>query len=102
MPQGRLHMAIEDKKIEDIFNLFRRAINAGQDMNLAHQQALVERFRVELMVADMSSRRKTVYRAIIDMFEDIIEEEVEKQAANKPKGSSALVAYVKRLVQGLG
>tara|TARA_R110002167_G_scaffold39839_3_gene122768 strand:+ start:254 stop:541 length:288 start_codon:yes stop_codon:yes gene_type:complete len=95
-------MSIDDQKVEQIFVQFRRALNAGQSMDLAHMQALAERFRVELMIADVSPARRAIYRSIIDMFEDIIEQEADKQDAARPKGSNALVAYVKRLVQGLG
>ena len=94
-------MAIDDNRIEQLFLQFRRALNAGEEFNLDHKQALVERFRVELMVTDCSPRRRAIYRAIIDMFEDIIEEEADRLSAAKPKGSRALVAYMKRLFDSL-
>lgn len=94
-------MAIDDRKVEHIFEQFQRAIKASQDLDLGHKQALVERFRVDLMVRDSSPPRKALYRAIIDMQEHAIEAEVERLDAAKPKASKALVNYMKRLLDGL-
>lgn len=94
-------MAINDKKIESLFEQYRRAINASQELDLQHKQALVERVRVELMITPVSSGRKAVYRAVIDLLEDSIEAEVAEQDAARPKATNALVAYMKRLLDGL-
>jgi hypothetical protein len=94
-------MSIDDTKVEHVFQQVRHALNACREVSLADKQALVERFRVELMIADLSPRRRAVYRAVIDMLEDIIEDELDRQAADRLKGSSALVGYVKRLLDGL-
>ena len=94
-------MAIDDDRVERLFTQFRQALSTGQDMDLPHMQALVERFRVELLIADVSARRRRVYRAIIDMFEDLIDEKVDKLDAQRPKGSNALIEYVRRLMQGI-
>lgn len=94
-------MAIDDRSIEQIFQQFRRAISTSQEADLENKQALVERFRVELMITPASRGRKAIYRSVIDMLEDSIEEEVDRLDASRPKASAALVQYMKRLLDGL-
>lgn len=94
-------MAIDDKRIEALFENFRHAISVSHDIDLQHKQALVERFRIELMLKHCTRQRKALYRAVIDMLEHDIEEETERLDAGKPKATDALVAYMKRLLDGM-
>lgn len=64
--------------------------------------ALIDRLRVKLMIEDISRRQRRVYRAIIDYYEDILEERFKKEETADPqKARRSATAYVRDLLKSL-
>tara|TARA_R110000868_G_scaffold100722_6_gene277130 strand:- start:11754 stop:12095 length:342 start_codon:yes stop_codon:yes gene_type:complete len=64
--------------------------------------ALMERLQVKLLTDDMPRRRRRVYRSIIDYFEDVLEERIEKdeskdRAKVRRTGASYLRGFLKSM-----
>ena len=66
----------------------------------ANLLALIDRLRVKLMIEDISRRQRHVYRAIIDYYEDILEERFKQEENVDPqKTRRSATAYVRDLLK---
>jgi len=64
--------------------------------------ALIERLQVKLLVEDLSRRQRHVYRAIIDYFEDVLEERVEQdEATDRDQVRRTAGSYVRNFLKSL-
>lgn len=64
--------------------------------------ALSERLQVILLTEDVPRRRRQVYRALIDYFEDVLEERIEKDDdTDATKVRRTAGAYLKNILKSL-
>lgn len=64
--------------------------------------ALSERLQVILLTEDVPRRRRQVYRALIDYFEDVLEERIEKDDdTDAKKVRRTAGAYLKNILKSL-
>ncbi|MEQ9639779.1 MAG: hypothetical protein RIM84_07095 [Alphaproteobacteria bacterium] len=94
---NRSKAEIDDQKVEKVFENIRRSINEGMRLDAPQMRGLVERLRVDLMLSQYSRRKKGVYRALVDLLED----ELENKADDSQDLSNQAVQYIKRLIGGL-
>ena len=69
---------LDEEQIESDLELIGRIRDIAWQRNPKTLLALIERLQVYLLVEDISRRHRRVYRAIIDYFEDILEDRIEK------------------------
>ena len=63
--------------------------------------ALVDRLRVVLLTEKMPRRRRRLYRALIDYFEEVLEERFETEAGSDPRTArQSALDYVRDLLRG--
>lgn len=64
--------------------------------------ALSERLQAKLLVEDLPRRQRQVYRAIIDYFEDVLEERIEMDdATDRTQVRRTVGAYVRNFLKSL-
>ena len=80
----------------------------GKIRNIAWQRspqtllAISERLQVKLIVEDLPRRQRQVYRAIIDYFEDVLEQRVEQdEATDRAEVRRTAGAYVRDFLKSL-
>jgi cytochrome P450 len=74
MAGGKINEKQVDQDIEQIRKIREMAWHRSPENLLA----LSERLQVILLTEDVPRRRRQVYRALIDYFEDVLEERIEK------------------------
>lgn len=69
---------IDEQLVERDLELLGKIRAIAWQRNPHNLLALIERLQVKLVIEDMSRRQRQVYRAIIDYFEDVLEERIDK------------------------
>jgi DNA-directed RNA polymerase specialized sigma24 family protein len=94
-------MQLDEDKVEDAFVKFRAAVNFAVNQELPNLEALIERIRVELMIQTMRRERRDVYRALIDLLEDEVDEQYEKIDEERGSIRHQVESYVRRMIRNL-
>jgi hypothetical protein len=91
---------IDDRKVEHAFERIRDSLNLSMQLDIGHLEALIERFRIELMLARPSRERRAVYRASIDLLEAELHRRYEAEGHHPDSMRAHVVDYFRRLVAG--
>ena len=93
---------IDEAQIERDMELLGKIRGIPWQRNPQTLLALIERLQVKLLVEDLSRRQRQVYRAIIDYFEDVLEERIEKDDdVDGEEVRRSAYTYVRNLLKGL-
>lgn len=92
---------IDEALVDRDLEMIERVMRFPWHRDLKHVEALTERLRVELIVRELRGSQKQLYRAIIDRFEDVLEERYEKEDEDRDKLRRSVLAYVRSLWSGL-
>lgn len=92
---------VDEERVEADFESFAKLTRLAWSRDLAHVEALIERLRVEVIMAPMQRGRKQLYRAAIDYFDDVLDERYEKAGLDREGSRQSAVAYLKRLLDGI-
>lgn len=90
--------AVNEEQVEQDFELLNRFTRSAWQRPLPHVEALINRIRVELMVAELTRRRKALYRAAVDFLEDAVEERYENEQKDRKQARRSVRDYVKALL----
>jgi len=71
--------SVNEQQVEQDFELLKRFTRCAWQRKLPNVEALIDRIRVELLVAELTKRRRALYRAAVDFLEDAVEERYEKE-----------------------
>ena len=93
--------SIDEHRVEHAYERIRDAISLALQLEVPHLEALIERFRVELMVARPNRGRRAVYRDIINLLEGELERRYEAEGHSPEHVREQVIAYFRRLVAGL-
>lgn len=93
---------IDEKQVDLDLKQIEKFRNIAWQRNPQTLLALIERLKVTLLLEKMPRRRRNVYRAIIDYYEDVLEERVDKDddvegAQVQHEGAS----YLRKLLKSL-
>ncbi len=91
---------IEDEKVEQEFAHLQRFVSEASCCDLSNLQALVERIRVEIMVAKPKRATRMFYRAVIDYLEDVLEHRYAAEGS-EPHHHHNLIGYVRSLLDAI-
>ena len=69
---------INEKQVEEDLDMLGKIRSIAWQRNPETLLALIERLQVKLVVEDLPRRQRQVYRAVIDYFESVLEERIEK------------------------
>lgn len=98
MANDRVNEEVVEKDLEMLANI--RSI--AWQRNPQNLLALIERLQVKLIVEDLSRRQRQVYRAIIDYFEDVLEERIDKdEYTDRHKVRRTAGSYVRNFLKSL-
>ena len=98
MANDRINEEVVEKDLEMLGNIR----NIAWQRNPQNLLALIERLQVKLIVEDLSRRQRHVYRAIIDYFEDVLEERIEKdEKTDREKVRHTAGSYVRNFLKSL-
>lgn len=93
--------SIDERRVESAFERIRDALNLAIQLELPQLEALIERFRIEVMLSRPSRDKRTVYRSIIDLLEGELERRYEAEGQHREHVREQVIAYFRRLVAGL-
>lgn len=94
-------MAVDGKLVEKMFVEFTSFLASANRMETHDLEALVERFRVELIISKPSRERKDLFRSYIDMFEAELERRYEKRDEDPDSIQDQVKRYLKKLIPTL-
>lgn len=92
---------VNDQHIEELFESIKKTAALARREELRDVEALIERIRVAMMIEPLSRPRKALYRAIIDYYEDILEERYDQAEHERGAARRSVVDYFKRLADSL-
>lgn len=93
---------INEAQVEKDLATLANIRNLAWQRSPANLLALIDRLRVKLMIEDISRRQRRVYRAIIDYYEDILEQRIKEEKDTDPgKIRRSATAYVRDLLKSL-
>lgn len=92
---------IDEKRIEEAFDRIRGALNLALQQPIPHLEALIERFRLELILRQPNRQRRTLYRALIDLLESELEERYAASDHDRETVRQHVVRYIRQLVHEL-
>ncbi|MFT5487547.1 MAG: hypothetical protein ACI9JL_004567 [Paracoccaceae bacterium] len=103
--EGGLELAndrIDEKQVDTDLGQIGKIREIAWQRNPQTLLAIIERMQVNLVLEDMPRRRRQMHRAIIDYFEDVLEERIERDANTdreqvRGEGSSYLRGFLKSL-----
>lgn len=93
--------SIDEQRVESAFERIRDALNLAMQLELPQIEALIERFRVEVMLSRPSRDKRAVYRSVIDLLENELEHRYDVEGQHREHVREQVVAYFRRLVSGL-
>ena len=97
----RRHHVVDERQIDRDVELVERLGRLAWQRDLHNIEALIERLRVEMIVNDYRGSQKRFHRAVIDRFEDILEERYEKEEADRASTRRSILNYVRSLMDSL-
>ncbi len=98
MATDRINLEQVERDLELIADIRRMAWQRSPQNLLA----LIEGLQVKLLVENISRRQRQVFRAIIDYFEDVLEERIEKdEKVDGDEVRRSAYDYVRNLLKGL-
>jgi len=89
---------IDEERVEHAFDRIRSAVNLALQQEIWQIEALVERFRVEIMLSRPSRDRRAVYRALIDLLEGELHRRYHAEGHHPDSMREHVVDYFRRLV----
>lgn len=93
---------VNEQQIEADLELIGKIRGIAWQRNPQTLLALSERLQVKLIVEDLPRRQRQVYRAIIDYFEDVLEQRVEQdEATDRDQVRRTAGAYVRDFLKSL-
>ena len=91
---------INEEQVERDLAMLGNIRSLAWQRSPANLLALIDRLRVKLMVEDISRRQRHVYRAVIDYFEDVLEERFKQEKNADPKNvRRSARAYVRDILK---
>ena len=93
---------IDEEQIDRDIEHIRELRDMAWQRSPQNLLALTERLQVILLTEDVPRRRRQVYRALIDYFEDVLEERIEKDDdTDGDKVRRTAGAYLKDILKAL-
>ena len=84
--------------VEDTLEKFKNFLRQARQLAPVDCEAVISRLRVEMILEEQSRARKTTFRAVIDYFEDVLEERLEKLPESRSDTKSAIRRYIARFL----
>lgn len=93
---------VNEKQVDLDFEQIERIREIAWQRDPATLLALTERMQVQLITDNVPRRRRRMHRAIIDYFEDVLEERIEKDVkADGDEIRRTAGAYLRNLLKSL-
>ena len=93
---------IDERQVDRDFHAISEIRRIAWQRDPVDVIALIERLRVHLMIEDMPRRRRRMYRALIDYFEDVMEDRFEKEGhADRRTARCSALEYVRDIIKGI-
>jgi cytochrome P450 len=93
---------IDEKQVDRDIEQIRTIRDMAWQRSPENLLALSERLQVILLTEDVPRRRRQVYRALIDYFEDVLEERIEKDDdTDAKKVRRTAGTYLKNILKAL-
>ena len=95
------HHPVDEKRVDRDVEMVEQLSRLAWQRDLANVEALIERLRVEMIVKDYRGSQKRFHRAVIDRFEDVLEERYEKEDRDRETTRRSIMHYVRSLIGSL-
>lgn len=94
-------MTIDEERVDRRFGYLRSFLDSAWNSDLAEAEALIERIRVELMLAECDHASKAFYRAAVHCLEDVVERRHRDEDKDRLGTRRAVADYLRILMEGL-
>lgn len=92
---------VNEEQVETDFQTIARIRNIAWQRHPEDVMALSDRLCVQMMTDVMPKRRRRLYRALVDYFEEVLEERFETEKDSRPEEArQTALNYVRQLIRG--
>lgn len=93
---------VSEDQVERDFNAIGELRRIAWQRNTSDVMALIERLRVQMIVEDMPRRRRRLIRALIDYFEEVLDERFETEGGHDRRAArKSALEYVRDIIKGI-
>lgn len=94
--------SVDEQQVEDDLEQIAKIRSIAWQRKPENLLALIEAIQVKLLMEDISRRQRQVYRTIIDYFEDVLEERIEKDDNTKlSEVRESVSGYIRNVLKSL-
>jgi hypothetical protein len=95
--------SVDEQQVEDDLEQIAKIRSIAWQRKPENLLALIEAIQLKLLMEDISRRQRQVYRTIIDYFEDVLEERIEKDDNTKlSEVRESVSGYIRNVLKSLG
>jgi len=94
--------SVDEQQVEDDLEQIAKIRSIAWQRKPENLLALIEAIQLKLLMEDISRRQRQVYRTIIDYFEDVLEERIEKDDNTKlSEVRESVSGYIRNVLKSL-
>jgi hypothetical protein len=94
--------SVDEQQVEDDLEQIAKIRSIAWQRKPENLLALIEAIQIKLLMEDISRRQRQVYRTIIDYFEDVLEERIEKDDNTKlSEVRESVSGYIRNVLKSL-